>query len=702
MRWERAPRNDNYPKEVFYVAREDGRVMYVEVGSNKTYEISDAGEFSLSIDTAFANLDVDAGALNRLQPDVLVASGTAGDGCLAKVGSWAGEGHNTSYASNQALEIMEWIPNWAPISDLVITRLPGGDSMFEQERNSLFIANGRAPHGAISELRFGLRASVDESPELFSGCTKLSILDHYHEKIKVDGGYATRYCLVIIAVVPPDTHVFQIVRINAQWAMEQYDDESQEDDILREETIAGGLLTNQFSVQVTHKEARILSRPAMRLVDTRTFPDSLLAAAVAKQISYVAIVYRQLTQSILEVVEVRDNGMFGRAISYQLPSEPTCLELLNVDGMPLVLVGTADSSVMLFTMQDEQLSVIYQTELGTSGNTLMICESATLLRSEKQPTIIFGTRQGALGRLPQLLFSPTRIGPGNISFMTMGLTAVRLTPSTSDSSAAFVSCGTEFCQVRSSHRSHGSLDANSVWFANPQDPGYQQSAVTAIDQLPLGDEDEETDEGTGGFLFVASGSSLLLARLDEDLGSHTWAPIQKKTVPRKLPTGSTPTKMTYSSTLGKMIVHTSEMVEVRASPSAYRTQRSTLQLIQAFEDNTRIKGEGEEEAEPSKVVVGEYTLRNYERVYSILEWVITDHKGRPYHFVYVGTGIQHGPRQERGRRLFFKVGNNIFTLQKEYSYDAPVRCMALYSQTVLVTVIGSLMILEEYDEVNKK
>ena len=62
--WDKTPRNPEYQKEAFYVAREDGRIIYVVRGPSDTVEIDEAGEWQCRIDTAFSCVSVDRSTIS--------------------------------------------------------------------------------------------------------------------------------------------------------------------------------------------------------------------------------------------------------------------------------------------------------------------------------------------------------------------------------------------------------------------------------------------------------------------------------------------------------------------------------------------------------------------------------------------------------------------------------------------------------------
>jgi hypothetical protein len=754
VQWDKAPRNPTFSKEAFYIAREDGMVIYSElIDASNSIEISEAGIWPYPLDKAFATLDVDISPMALSYPDVLIAAGAANDGHLCKVGAYPTQyNHHKPYHANNTFAPVESIPNWAPIADLAITRLSDVGSPHGQERDALFIANGRAPHGTISELRRGLNAPVDiPTKDLtgMTGCTGLWVLDFGTTTSEDEHGISTKqYYAVILVTIPPASSVIRVSRTQrnsgsvqgeswsnweeGEWTYEELLIESephQGNNMCEHETISACLLGEQFALQVTHNEARILRRPSLSRTDSLLFSSlapegnaNVLVAATGSQLPCLAVVFREgYSRIILQIISISEEGTFGKTIRHELDSDPTCLELLNIDGVPHVFVGKADSSFVLFRIQQSGVLLLVYDDVLNEGSTSglrMLCESAVLLESGETPVLVCGMRNGFLlsiflrvtdGRKCRLtsLLNSTNNSRGydvmSANHIKMGNTAAQVTRSTTDPSAAFVACGSDTCRVRCSQDGSYTINVDSIWFTESDNPGYKQSPVTAIDQLPF-TKGTGVDKDLGGFIFAVSGDSMLFAQLDYDIRWSSYdAPSshleQQKAIPRKLITNATPTKLMYMEKLNKMVVATVEAKEERppsAMSAGYRIVHSALQVLRLGDDATEVKQEDEMQSNNHNLVASEYTLKHYERVYSMIEWTFIDSRGKVFHFVVIGTGIT-GDGYESGRRLFLNVNEKGIKLKKESPYEHPVRCMALYDDNRLITIVGNTIVFEEYD-----
>lgn len=289
----------------------------------------------------------------------------------------------------------------------------------------------------------------------------------------------------------------------------------------------------------------------------------------------------------------------------------------------------------------------------------------------------------------------------------MGGTSAQIMRSDTDTSIAFVSCGPDLCRVRCSLSDPSILEIDSIWFTNRANPGYLQSAVTAMYQLPFIRELDSFGRNLDGFLFAVAGDQLLFSQLDSDVRwtSHD-VPSQfqhdSRAVPRRLVTGAKPTNVVYMQSLRRLVVSTVEAKEERGPPNGYRVLHSTLKLLNVHDekplDEPDLKQE-EGDAIHDRVVVAQYPLKHAERVYSLVEWPFVDHQGKKHCLIIVGTGITVGSGKETGRRLIFNAGSrgSKLVLQKESSYDHPVYCVAMWGSDSTVSVIGKTLSLDYFD-----
>lgn len=422
VQWHRAPRNPEFSKEAFYVAREDGRVLYVQLGDENTVEMSDAGSWPYPIDTAFACLTVDNSERSQSFPDVLIAGGSGSDGHLFKVGAWPDEyQHAPKDFEPLAFSFVEPISSWAPLADMSVTRLPEFQIPQGRDRASILVANGKAPNGEISELRQGLRALVDDSFGGMKGCTGLWIIDHGTHTSEPDSNTRQHYATFIITL-PPESLVIRATRSVSLSAEDQNDllnshendvwekiqipngNEIIQDHVIRDdETIGACLWTDHLVIQIARNEARVLRRPTLEGVDALVFSNALLRATTKASCPFIAIAFRENDRIVLELIRILDDGKFSsgaeKTLRQDLPCEPTCLDLVTLDGIWHIFVSTTDSRICLLRVSDSgMLGSVCDAflETDTSSGPRTVCESVAILSFKEERILICGMRDGRL------------------------------------------------------------------------------------------------------------------------------------------------------------------------------------------------------------------------------------------------------------------------------------------------------------------
>lgn len=420
VQWDRAPRNPGFPKEAFYLAREDGAIIYVELGGvANPLEISDAGSWPYPIDTAFACLKADGSEFAQSYPDVLVAGGFGSDGYLCKVGAWPKEYANqVPYSETNAFNFVGSLPSWAPLTDVAVTRLENMPLPYDRGRASLYVSNSKGPHGEVSQLRRGLRALVDETFGGLKGSTGLWILDYSSTTPgKVDSLRGQDYATFVVSV-PGETLVLRASRTQGDgsyshdtpgssqedgpWKIEQ----PTQDGLIRDaETVAACPISDNIAVQITYQKATFLQRPQLKELDSATFSNTLLGAATKPGVPFIVVALYEGTQPILEVIPFSTNEPFRLSENrsrYHLAGDPTCVDIIvsEVDVIgPLIFVGIANVGFSIFKV-DKKGSLIhaYQTIQPHTGHPELqqIYESAALLKARGHEKLVCGTRTGLL------------------------------------------------------------------------------------------------------------------------------------------------------------------------------------------------------------------------------------------------------------------------------------------------------------------
>ncbi|EUC35054.1 hypothetical protein COCCADRAFT_91798 [Bipolaris zeicola 26-R-13] len=724
--WDKTLRNPGYPKESFYLAREDGRIIYLVRGPAGTVEMDEVGEWSHRIDTAFACLRIDSSETSQQYPDFLIAGGASNDGLLCKVGPWLTEYSHHKPRTN-SFSYIDSMPNWTPLTDFAITKLSTPRASSERQWASIFVANGNSPHGEISELRHGVQATVDDSFSGVNGCAGVWVVDHGSHVVDIEGIMTRQHYATLTITLPPETLVIRIVRTQPEcdrafsgaWELGSWDkfqtpsdDDPLEDSLARdEETISACPWARNVSIQITRKEARTLLRPTLRQVDILRFETSLLLAASRPTHPFIAIVFREQGRIFLEIVPISDDGTFDRTANFrqQLPYDPTCVEILEIGGISYVFVSTFDCKMMLFKHHDRQTSLVMEGtwDQDLPGGSQKLCESVAVLSSNDQHILVCGMRDGTL-LSSALEIRDQRISPISWTCTHVGTTPAKITNSETDASSAFVSCGSDFCRVQFPRNGSLDLEIDCIWFTDRTQPDYDQSPVSALYQLPFLPELEKFGRNLGGFLFVVAGDRLLFSQLESDI---RWAgdstPTQpfcdSRMVPRKIITGAKPTSILYMQKLRRVVVSTMEAKESHAPPHGERVLHSSIKLLEVRDDRStndmEIKQE-ERDGVPEQLVVAQFSLQYAERVYTMVEWQFVTQRDKKYSLIIVGTGVQVGTSRQTGRRLIFNTGRSgsKLELQKQSTYDQPVYSIALWDNKTTVGVTGRKLFMEQFCE----
>ncbi|KAJ4354138.1 uncharacterized protein N0V89_005871 [Didymosphaeria variabile] len=741
VQWDRAPRNPDFVKEAFYVAREDGTVIYVELGDiAHSLEISDAGSWPYPIDTAFACLKADSSEFAQSYPDVLIAGGFGSDGHLCKVGAWPKEyADKVPYSQTNAFGFVESLPNWAPLTDMSVTRLGNFPLPHDRKRASIFVSNGKAPCGEVSQLRQGLRALVDDTFEGLKGSTGLWIVDHGSTTFDQEGRSRRQDYATFVVNAPPETLVLLASRTQEEGSYSQgslgsawdggvweTDQPSQDGLIRHAETISACSITESLAVQVTYHEARLVSRPQLNQVGSITFPNPLLGAATKPGVPFIAVVFYEGTQSILQVIQVSNDKAFERSVEdtsrWTLPDDPTCIDILISENGPLIFVGIRHVGFSLFATNEQgSLAQLYHTNISSAGASGLqqTYESAVLLTTRGHEKLVCGTRTGLL-----ICVDLASLGSGASAFQCkfaglyegiyliatadellitrMGDTAVYITPNKITTSTAFVACGADFCRIHLSDRDFG-VRIDSIWLDDSQN-SYLQGALNAIDQVPL---TAASGKELGGFIFAVFGDRMVYARMDYDIkwsgqAAPPLSPEDGKIIPRKLSTTRTTVKLMVADDLPHhMIIVTNEFKEEGTASHKYRIMMPSIKVVDLLSDasntDTEIKDESSPSTPKNKLERSEIPLKHYERVHSMVRWVFSGAEDRQHALLLVGTEITPPEGETGGRRLVLNITKSGLKLQDKKRFDEPVRCIAGYDSQHIISIVGYTLQVEQIE-----
>ncbi len=724
----------HFAHTIFYIAREDGRVMSLEQDEPGSIQILAAGDLPARIDTAFACVSADIAGNDPFLLDFLIAGGAGSDSLMSNLANWPNkDAHALQDPELYHLAIFESIPNWSPLSDLCIKQVPSSHAPCEQKSATIFVTNGIFPQGEVSELRSGLSAPIDDFFSGVNGCTGLWIYG-YSSHLLTDGNQiVTRHNVTFIMTLPLESILIEVyclqphihgeasdTWLTGQWHKRQVPpaDIPKLDAILRDhETLSACRWSENLSIQITQRGARTFQWPPLGPIDTIKFDHDLLIAACRPKFPLIAYALHDSDGIFVDLTRIDENGKFDKDFNIRIvmTSDPTCIELFDINGVYYVFVSSFDSNFFLSRVEPAGDSSKISKVLSGSfkgfqfTESPMLCESAAILTSKGRTILVCTTRNGFLLHIE--LGFPLDTGTTEVTrkskwrSIKMGATSVRISHCRTDPAAAFVSCGPNLCRVRCSKEEAFDLEIDSIWFTHSSNFSYSQAAVTAMCQIPF--QVDPIGKDLGGFLFAVSGDQVLFSKLDSDVitthrGIASMPSIDSAPVPRKLNTIAKPTKMLYLEPLKKILVSTIEAKEAKGPPNGYRVLHPTLKLLNVYDetplDEREVKLE-EGYMSVEKLWVAQYDLKHGERVYSIVEWPFVDHQGKKYSLVIVGTGLQIASGREMGRRLIFNTGKlgTRLQLQKDSAYEHPVYCITMWSNESTVSVVGKSLSFDCFD-----
>ena len=310
----------------------------------------------------------------------------------------------------------------------------------------------------------------------------------------------------------------------------------------------------------------------------------------------------------------------------------------------------------------------------------------------------------------------------------MGSTSVMIKPDlTSDSgmnglcSRAFIICGNDFCRVEyaSFQSTAKTATVHSVWITDQEETFFQQGAIKALAQP----HSSHSSYLTPGSLFCIERSNLHVA----DIGSSAGP----RALPRRFPVDGTPSRVIYSSRIGRLIVGFTKSV-IRDSHrngghvrmKSKRLLFPMLTFIDPSEDNTT-KIEPEEasanENDPSSDASSQdlVSSRNLskpivrcigksgEKILGLLEWFPTENGTTLYQIVINTLRTRRAPRNPTGQILFYtltkdQAGTVVPTWKYSIKCDDPVYCLAAYGTASLVYCCGFELVLQTYSLTEKR
>jgi len=446
---------------------------------------------------------------------------------------------------------VDWIPNWAPISDLklVSTSTPNGDASY---RSSIYMTSGAQPYGAVSELRIGIEALINISLELMEESEMAKFTNLCPLNIETPSGSET---LIFFST----TDETLVIHYNDNDEVRLVEGSVE----LQDETLTAVLVDGECILHVSSRRVALYSvkedsgAVELDMIGCHVFGDRILRASYLETHTAVLIGVQKMDGSCslqLFIISRTSDGPMLEAFTGELkiPSYPTAMKLFRHSNGFGALVADGRGLLQLYQIQEAPNEFKFIRELPIpKGNheqdITLLAESIEILSDVNghegylRSMVILGLRDGRIWKIgssgyrseqalnllhgqPSLVEEVERhLDPqmNSSDFLTIGYEPIRILPQyLSSTSTVLLSCGSDVCQLEYQGGGIRHLLINSVWFRDQSQPYLVQPSFTAMAlHRPI-----SFAHISQARLFGITGSSLLVAGLDP----------QRKSVSRRI------------------------------------------------------------------------------------------------------------------------------------------------------------------------
>ncbi|PPJ55649.1 hypothetical protein CBER1_09544 [Cercospora berteroae] len=660
-------------RDVVYLVREDGLLLYVTIPKSPSHGISQsiAGSFDCHVGAAFASLG-DEG-----DPDVLCVAGDTSGGKIVSIGSWpsARRIEERSRMDTMSMQLIELLPNWASVTDTITSDALSGRSRVK-EIDSMFVTSGRQPHGAITEIRQGIEASA----LAFLPLEELQTVSD----IWVLPDLATG-SLIIVLSSPLET---MLLRLDAEFDSPEDVSESSAFD-LEQRTIAAVMTRDDTLVQVTPKGLCASQGLHPNFEDTSKLvmghDDEILSACAVPASATIVASIRHADEYEIAVYNIAADDDCNIKLSSRvaLSSEPLCVAATAIGHDTVVLASTANGEIALLSFCDDKPEgVLLTTELPSPGGQQVVCDHLSLLQDNGTFLAACGLRDGTL---VSYIVHPQADQPfKHLQTLTLGSSTVRLATLPSDASSAIAMTGTSTL-LFSWSATRGALSTENIWITDKSQPELAQGAITAVAQMPHAHY--LSSDAVAEKLLVISGQELIVLQLGDQLA----------TVPRQIPTTGTPNRLVHAESV-RHLVCSGIHYDVRPHPSRAQASADLRRQLWPVIDFI-----------PTKGTRSSYThhMQPGEKINTMLPWSFKRGGEKTYSYVLVGGSYRRKSGMRGGKVTFLQPKLQSWEVvgvaeTRQVKFDQEVTALALYDDTTYIVCAGNKVHLSKLDVVEMK
>lgn len=679
----RRTRNGSRDKDHLYLAREDGLVFWVLCTSHDRIESSFAGDLECNIGTAFASLG------NDEDPDILAVSGDMSSGRVVSIGHWPRGGRLSQLSRSDTMEmsLIETIPNWASTTDMISTNLPHHYGRLSRSTDSILVTSGRAPYGAITEIRRGLEARLSAWFELdglrsVTGVWTMPV--------------AASDSLLILLARPSSTQVLEVPDCDFEQTQELGATASLALDTAHR-TITADVTASGHIIQITDNSICITMTPSSNFEDSAKRSckagESILAAAIDVSGPMFVTADRRhgmfflccfcLSESPESTSALLRVGDYQQGKPNKLEYEPLAVAAATLDAETFIAVATSNGQLRFFVFDHKSRSSqsVGQVVFPGPADSLRLCDSLLLLQgaSASQLLVACGLRDGTLFSAGVDVNDGTDISTGVGRVVKIGSTSVKLTQCGEAGRCAMGISGSDTCLITCDDNDSEELTIQSVWVSDKVRPALAQPTLVACNMMPPA-ELLATNEFDGAMVLIG-GDDFMVATLARIAGM----------VPRQIPVSGAPNRVLYAEQQRCLVVASlcAEAKTAESNAARGEQKRSIWPAIDFISAR---------DSEPSCT----YDLQPGERVYALLEWSFKlPEEDRTWSFVLVGGSYVRSSGKQRGRVTFLQPTNRKWEIVdvkqgRSESFEAPVYALALYDDLTYVACSGQQVFLQRF------
>lgn len=610
-------------KEDIFLIREDGTLKTVVIThgpSSQTSIAFDPGHLGMNVDTAVCALS----APPMVGGDILIACGDMTEGGVFHL------------AARQPPLLLQTLPNWSPIRDVVRIDQKSKASTAHDHGVVLAATGIHENRAALTELRYGIEAHILSSIAYDEAASvdRLWIVERRTEKR-------------LLLLISHHEHT-TILAYNSETAETiALDSKSCPQLCFSEPTLAACWLPGDAVLQVTTSQVNVLA-PSAGDLDQRLAPlcrNYVCADVLASRGLFVAIRREGNSMDLVCGITVAKPEIGPKVAllpeALRIEYVPVDVKVADAGGHTICLSGSLHGNLHLVGINPEHGLTSAKTwslpDFTKDLDDVQIASIAILGRSHAASVLVIcGLKNGRTLFFELVVPASGLVDAAELSLkheLSLGTTAVTIKAeaetTTGNERSAYAACGSSLLRIDLHRTNHGiDYTINPLLITDKDNPSFIPTKINAIDRI--GRLDSNEDNGLGGLLVCVAADEISFLRVG-----------QPAMMPRPI-CAMHPTKhLIYSSLLRKCVV--SVQGRTASEADSEFDQHSERPSLHVLDPNTAV--ECGTPLPKSRFFFGE----KGETVRVLLNWTPTDGIS---HFDMIIIGSEHNAA---GRLLYMSV-----------------------------------------------